>query len=134
MATRRRFLLICLTLAGCRRTAQEWADLLPASVGDAWSRRQVNEVPAGAAPEEIRKMGLRRAAAAVYEGPARIDVTIYEMGSPASAFELIQKWRSAEGRMAFYRDRYFGVVSAPQAGRGTLAAFTQSLERSLNPG
>ncbi len=124
-------LLLAAALSGCRSAPRSPREALPASVDGAALREPARDVSIGGAPEDIRKAGLRGAASAVYEGQNRFEVTLYELGAPASAFELMQKWRPAEGRMAFYRERYFGVVQSAGADRASLAAFALSLDRRL---
>jgi hypothetical protein len=88
----------------------------------------VSAVDPGAAPELVRQLGLKRAAAATYAGPSPVSIHIYEMNVPTSAFELIQKWRQQDGR-AIYSGAYFVVANA-SAGPDS-ASLLESLRKEL---
>jgi len=66
-----------------------------------------------------------------YQGGGEVTVTVYEMGSQASAFELLQKWRADGSSMYFHRDRYFVVVESTALDNTALRAFTKRLERDI---
>ncbi len=68
-------------------------------------------VPAESVPPLVRELGVKRAAEVTYAGPATTSVRVYEMNVPASAFELMQKWRQQDGR-AIYTGPYFVVANA----------------------
>jgi len=76
-------------------------------------------VPAESVPQLVRELGVKRAAEVTYAGPAPTSVRVYEMNVPASAFELMQKWRQQDGR-AIYTGPYFVVANAADAGAADL--------------
>ncbi len=88
-------------------------------------------MPDDASAEVVRGLGLHRAVRGTYQGDGEVTVTIYEFGSQASAFELLQKWRADGSSMYFHRDRYFVVVESSALDRAALDAFTKRLEGSV---
>jgi len=97
-------------LLGCSSQSRSFEEILPATTGE-WTRGQVSSVDPSDAPELVRQLGLKRAAAATYAGPSPVSIRIYEMNVPTSAFELIQKWRQQDGR-AVYSGPFFVVATA----------------------
>ena len=80
------------------------------------------------APELVRQLGLKRAAAADIRGTGPVSIRIYEMNVPTSAFELIQKWRQQDGR-AVYSGPYFVVANA--AAGPEAASLLEALRKEL---
>lgn len=103
-------LLLLTILVACSGPARSFEEILPATPGR-WTRSSVSPVDPNSAPEIVRQLGLKRAAAAAYAGPAAITVQIYEMNTTTGAFELFQKWRQQDGR-AVYTGPYFVVATA----------------------
>jgi hypothetical protein len=114
-------------LLGCSSRSRSFEEILPASTGE-WTRGPVSSVEPSAAPELVRQLGLKRAAAATYAGPSPVSIRIYEMNVPTSAFELIQKWRQQDGR-AVYSGPYFVVANA--AAGPEAASLLEALRKEL---
>jgi hypothetical protein len=115
-------------LAGCvGRTSK---DPLPAAAG-AWRRAAVEPLPVEQADPEARRLGLKLARRAVYEGPEPLAVTCYEMTSSAGAFEMQQKWRPLPGRLAFHSAHFFVVIEGAGGNRQAPAGFARALEENM---
>lgn len=102
-------LLACLL--GCSSPSKPFEEILPTQAGE-WTRSSVDALDVASTPVIISQLGLKRAASATYSGPSSISLRVYEMNVPASAFELIQKWRQQEGN-AVYTGPYFIVAASP---------------------
>src|SRR5215211_3170482 len=97
--TRRVSLLMMLWLLACSKP-RSFEEVLPQTTGQ-WARGSINMVPAESVPPLVRELGLKGAAEVTYAGPAPTSVRVYEMKVPASAFELMQKWRQQDGRAIY---------------------------------
>ena len=126
----RRFLLLPLALTACRRAAERAAPALPAAVG-AWRQTASRDVPPAEATEPLAKNTVRRAVAATYEGPGNAQVTLYELTSPASALDAVQRWRAQPNTVFFYKDNLFVVVRWQGADRKAIGDFVRALEKQL---
>lgn len=99
-------------------------------MGD-WKLSQMKDIAPTAAPETIRRLGLKRAQAAVYDGAGQITVEVYELTSDAGALEVEQTWKPSADTVAFHRESYFAVVRWTGADRGAVTAFVRELEKQL---
>lgn len=98
----------------------------------AYRRLNIENVPAEENPEEYKRLGLKRSRRAVYQaGNARITATVYEMGGPAVAFEMVQKWRPDPLKMALHEGPYFVVLAADVENREVLNELARHLEQVL---
>jgi hypothetical protein len=129
--TRREWLILFVSAAGCRRPAPPPEDLLPTALRGGWERVEAVALPAEAAPELVRELGLRRAIRAVYRSRAELQVHVYEMTTTAAAFELLQKWRPAENTVYFHYLEYFVVTESDEVDREGLLEFSGFLEHAL---
>ena len=118
------FGLICVLVFsfGCSQADRPLEEAVPAQLGG-WNRTKMTAIPASDVPEVIRQLGLKRAAAATYTGPATINVRFFEMNAPTSAFELIQKWRQQDG-LAVYSGRFF-IAADPNSPTGAAPLLEQ---------
>src|SRR3982750_4111755 len=107
--TRRVSLLITVCLLGCSKP-RSFEEILPRTTGE-WARGSIATVPPESVPPLVRELGMKRAAEVTYAGPAPTSIRVNEMNVPASAFELMQKWRQQDGR-AIYTGPYFVVANA----------------------
>ncbi len=81
-----------------------------------WRRKAVENIPGEQMPEDIRSQGYKRARRAFYEsGANRLQAIVYEMNHQTVAFEMTQKWRPQEGKMAFHEGAYFVVLDGGDA-------------------
>ena len=88
-----------------------------------------SEIAPGQIPEQIRRLGMRRAGSAEYQGAGTLKVEIYELTSDAGAFEVEQTWRPLADTVAFHKDSYFTVVHWAGAEKAAVAAFMRELEK-----
>jgi hypothetical protein len=119
--------LLALTLLSCG-SSKPPAPLFPGTVGP-WKLKQAADLAAERAPDAIRKLGIRRAGSATYEGPGTLDVRIYELTSPAAAFEAEQQWRPVADTVAVHKDSLFTVVHWQGADRAAVSVFIREMEK-----
>lgn len=124
--TRRLALALPLLFAACTPAARRLEETLPATLG-AWRRESVQ--PLTSYPPAVGKQGVAAAASAIYSGPARVEVHLYRMRSPTSAFELLQTWRQSEG-LAVLSGPYF-IVARPGADGPSARALLEALGKAL---
>ena len=119
-----------LFIAGCTNRA-EIAPPLPETVAGGWHRVALQEMPLEAAPELVRRTGLRKWWKAEYGGPGTVHVRIYALNSGGAGLDLVQKWRPAANAVTFYTDRYFTAVDWDSADRVALRSLVTALQKSL---
>jgi hypothetical protein len=81
-------------------------------------------------PPLLRGLGVKRAMQAIYTGPGRLPVMVYEMSVGASAFEAFQKWNMKDG-LAMYKDTLFVTVGPYDMNPAALSGFAKALEQDL---
>ncbi|MGH9632002.1 MAG: hypothetical protein ACRD7E_27165, partial [Bryobacteraceae bacterium] len=123
-------ILACALLAACGRSEESLKDALPVQVQRIWVLKATSEIPNEQAPAMIRSLGLKRAIAATYGAEKEIQVRVYEMDVAASAFELIQKWKQADG-LAIYKGSYFAVAPADDSNRVQVGEFLRGFQQEL---
>lgn len=123
--------LSAASLAYCGGEKKAAQPLFPDAVAENWKRKESAGLPAPDAPESVRRLGLRRAQRAVYEGPGAITADLYELTSSAAGLELVQTWRPAANTVFFYKENYFVVVKWEKAERAAVTAFVVALEKHL---
>jgi len=89
-----------------------------------WKLKQTKEI---VAPEAIRRLGVKRAQAAEYEGPGRLTAELYEMTSSAGALEVEQTWRPSADTVAFHLDDLFFVIRWENADRAAVSTFVKRM-------
>lgn len=125
--SRRWFLAGTVFFAGCTASPKLLIELLPKHLDGGWALTASEPVETEKLAPEVRERGPASAARAVYDGPARVVVTICEMKTAASAFAVFQSWKPRDGVQAFYHGRIFGMAEgADQAAR-------MQLIRALQP-
>lgn len=87
------------------------------------------QVQAGAA--DVSEKGASSAYAFRYDGPAPLTVTVYQMKTEGSAFELVQKSRPAPGVMYFQMGPRFVWVEAQGVAQPQLNEIARTLEAHL---
>jgi hypothetical protein len=120
--------LLSILLISCGGSPKQAKPLFPDTVG-AWRLKSSGDLAAGQAPEQIRRLGMRRAGSAEYQGAGTLKVEIYELTSDAGAMEVEQTWKPAADTVAFHKDRYFTVVHWAGAEKSATAAFVRELEK-----
>jgi hypothetical protein len=107
-------------------------NLLPETVGP-WRRTSLAEQPAAGVPQPLTPSTTKRVLASAYQGPGKLDVTLYELANSASALDAVQRWRPEANSIFFYRDEYFVVVRYETADRQALNGFVRDLSQRLGP-
>jgi hypothetical protein len=130
--TRRAFAASAALAGGCGKPGVPRADVLPQALGE-WRRTALSDGPLPETPEPIPRGSVKRVQTANYEGPGKVNVTLYELSSSAAALDAVQRWRPAADTVFFYRDEFFVVVKYRDADRKALNAFVRDLDRRLTP-
>jgi hypothetical protein len=124
------FLFAALLTVSCARRSDPLKDALPVQVQRTWTLQETRSLQIEDAPVIICTQNPKRALLAVYHGNGTIQIRVYGMGVEASAFELIQKWRQADG-LAIYKGPYFVVAESGDVDQATLAGFLRALQHDL---
>jgi hypothetical protein len=119
---------ILLITCNCGGGDRPPAPLFPEIVG-VWKLKQSTELAPDRVPEPIRRLGVRRAGSAEYEGAGNLKVERYELTSSAAAFEAEQTWRPAANTVAFHTENYFTVVHWEGAERAAVSIFVREMEK-----
>ena len=119
-----------LFIAGCTKTGAS-PPPLPDTVAGGWHRVALQEAPLDAAPDLVRRTGLRKWWKAEYDGPGTVHVKIYALHSGGAGLDLVQKWRPAANTVTFYTDGYFTTVDWDRADRVALRSLVAALQNSL---
>ena len=130
MITRRQWWIALLPLAACENRTEQ-VEILPMTLGD-WRRVSVENMPPEEHSEELKQRGIKRARRGYYEANGvKLTASVYEYGSQAVAFELVQKWRPEPGKMAFHQGPYFVILSGAGDDNKVRNDFAAKLEASL---
>jgi hypothetical protein len=127
----RALFFVLLLLAGCGSADSPAAFTAPASIGGEWTLSEAREIAAEEVSDLVRGAGVLEAIRARYDGPAPLVITFCRMPASGNAFELVQRWRPAEGRLATYSGSWFVELEAPELDHGRLSALAEELDRSL---
>jgi hypothetical protein len=117
-----------ILVASCGGGPKQAKPLFAETVG-VWRLKASGDLTPGQVPEQIRRLGLRRAGSGEYEGAGTLKVEIYELTSDAGAFEVEQTWKPMADTVAFHKDSYFTVVHWEGADKTAVAAFVRELEK-----
>jgi hypothetical protein len=117
-------------LLSCSRGRESTEFTFPQSV-EAWRLKQVKNTAPADAPEQARRLGLKRAQAAEYEGPGQLKMELYEFISDASALEMEQTWKPAANTVAFHQGSYFTVIHWENADRAAVSGFVREMEKRV---
>ena len=130
--TRTRFIpsLLAILLMSCSSGPQSAAPLFPETAGP-WKLKQATDIATDQAPEPIRRLGIRRAGSAGYEGAGNLTVQVYELTSSAAAFEAEQTWRPVADTVAFHKDSFFTVIHWENADRAAVSAFVREMQQRV---
>jgi hypothetical protein len=122
-----------VALAACRARTDN-AALLPETVGP-WQRSTLRELPAASAGEPPARGSIRSVFRAEYGGPAKAEVTVYDLSSSAAALDAVQRFRPAPDTIFFHRDSCFVVMKwQGSPDRKTLGEFVRAIEKSTATG
>ena len=117
-------------LFSCGGAPKPAAPLFPAAVG-AWKLKQSSDLAPNQIPEQIRRLGVRRAGSAEYEGAGNLKVEVYELTSSAAALETEQTWRPVADTVAVHHESYFTVIHWENADRAAVSAFVREMVKPL---
>jgi hypothetical protein len=120
--------LFSIPLMSCSGGVKPATPLFPDSVA-MWKLKQSSDLPASEVPEQIRRLGIRRAGSAEYQGAGALHVQVYELTTDAGAMEVEQTWKPIADTVAFHKDTYFTVVHWENADKSAVAAFVRALEK-----
>jgi hypothetical protein len=120
--------LFSILLVSCGGSSKQVRPLFPETVG-VWRLKVSSDLAPSQVPEQIRRLGLRRAGSGEYQGAGMLKVEIYELTSDAGAFEVEQTWRPIADTVAFHKDGYFTIVHWAGADKAAVAAFVRELEK-----
>lgn len=130
MITRRAWWILLLPLAACQNP-NDRTEVLPMTIGE-WRRVSVENMPPEEHSQELKQRGIKQARRGNYEANGvRLMAELYEYGSQAVAFELVQKWRPEPGKMAFHQGPYFVVLSGGGEDNKVRNGFAAALEALL---
>jgi len=128
--TRRTLLAATIATAACKQAPPR--GLLPEILGQ-WRRTRLQELKSFTTAGVIPPASIRRLQTATYEGPGRLDVSLYTLASSASALDAVQRWPPAAETVFFYRDEFFVVIQYHQADRKAVNEFVRDLDRQFTP-
>lgn len=124
------WILCAVLLACCGRSASETVKLPPVVAAE-WRLQEQRAVAPEAAPAPMQPAMIESAAAGVYTGPERIEVTHYRLKSSALGLDMMQRWRPAADTVFFYKDENFVTVHWSGASRERVRAFVTDYEKAL---
>ncbi len=130
MTRRLVFFIVVFSLA-CGPSGTEEPFSPPSSLPGAGALVEGNPVPAAEVPADIAGRGLQHATRARYSGDAEVTVTFYRMSDGSTAFELMQTWRPAEGRLAVYTGPWFAVIESEGLDTAALSEIAAAVETAL---
>ena len=118
--------LSTLLLFSCGDAPKPATPLFPPAVG-AWKLKQSSDLAPNQTPEQMQRLGVRRAGSARYEGAGTLQVEVYELTSSAAALEAEQTWKPAANTVAVHHDGYFTVIHWENADRPAVSAFVREM-------
>ena len=124
-----------LTLAilmACSKTPQSRSITLPPAFGQDWKLASTSDVPDGETPADVKRLGMRTAVRGYYKGQSPVTITVFQMTSGSGAFELQQRWRSEEGKLAFHRGDLFILIESPAMDIHGLTSVAEAFEEALD--
>jgi hypothetical protein len=122
----RRWWLLAIVCVSCGTTMQVPPAPPPELPGGFRFREQVEVAAAN-----VREKGAESAYAFRYDGPASLTMTVYQMKSDGSAFELMQKSRPRPGVMFFHTGSRFVWIEAQGVEQQRLNEVAKALEANL---
>jgi hypothetical protein len=126
---RRHWIFVALALSGCTRNLP--APVFSPVVAGVWKLKASRTLAADSAPELVRKMGMRGAWSATYEGPGSVTVELYELAAPGVGLEIMQNWRPVPDTVVWYTPHYFVVARWQSADREAVKALVRSIQKQF---
>jgi hypothetical protein len=127
---RRDLLWLALAAAGCGSPPKPLAEAFPREF-EGWRRASLAPLPVERIASDIRRLGAREGARATYEGPARLDLTLYDMTNQKSAYAALRLQKETARSVPFYHGRFFGLAESATADHAALASFSRAFEKRL---
>jgi hypothetical protein len=119
----------CILLAACGPPRTARTPEPPEQVAAAWKRTALERPPLDSAPEALRPAAPLEWIRASYQSYASVVlVDIFRMRSSATAFEMLQRWKSEPGSVAFQHGDLFVVCSSSMESTQGLIEFSAKLE------
>jgi hypothetical protein len=122
-------LVLAALLAGCAAAPPAFAP--PAAIEGGWTLKESAALAREAMDAHYRQFGAKAAHRLRYEGPAAVEVMVYEASSNVGAFELMQNWRPREKHTAAYKGRYFYEATSARGEQTVLNEFLKAFEKKL---
>jgi hypothetical protein len=117
-------IILCLACGGGSR---EWR--LPAEIEGGWKLSVLP--PSRESSDMVNSLSPRRSQMAGYEGPGKMLVTAFELGSGPAAFEQVQKWRAQPGKIVFSHGSWFVVLESEGLDTSQLSKLAGLIEKSM---
>ncbi len=118
-------------LYGCGKTPSEPLSL-PQTLGSGWTLTETTEIAPAEVGGEPGRYEVEFAVRARYSGTGELLIMCYRMKSEGTAFELVQKWRPADGAMAIYRGPWFATLEGESLSHDELSAAAAELEQAFS--
>ncbi len=123
-----------LLFVGCGDTRSPAAFTPPASVGGEWTLSESVPITGNEVPASGREAGVLEAIRVRYDGPEPLVVSFYRMPTGSGAFEMMQHWQPAAGKLATYSGSWFVELEAPGLDQHRLNALADDVEHALTGG
>lgn len=129
MSARCLTLAAALLLAACSEPERPLS--LPEEIPGGWRRTGVETVAKAEAPGRLAMAGFKAGLRGRYEGPATVEVEVFELANGTEAFAIQQGWRPDGKRMIARKNQYFITAQSPHPDRTMLGDFLTALEKLL---
>lgn len=115
-------------LASCASAVKEWK--LPAELDGGWKLSVLP--PSRETYELVGRLTPKRSQMAGYEnGSGQLRVSGFELANGSVAFEQIQKWKAAPGKIAFHHGAWLVVVESESMDAAQLSKVANAVERTM---
>lgn len=102
---------------------------LPEEVHGGW--RIASRSPAPGIPEALKPLGPKPGEVIAYDGPSLVRVEAYEMPTPTSAFEAMQRWHSDGKKVPLNLKQYFLLLSTDHPNKAMFNDFADGLRKGI---
>jgi hypothetical protein len=102
---------------------------LPVEVHGGW--RITSRSAAPGIPEALKTLAPKRGEMIVYDGPSLVRMEAYEMPTPTSAFEAMQRWHADGKKVPLHLKQYFLLLSTDHPNKAMLNDFIDGLRKGV---